>query len=154
MTIWLSFVTTSDRCGVLDLCVKNYGYELLLKGCPSLASLAETAYRGPPELLSRSAEPVMAVNGPEHGFGSPRSNGPGRREMCDKEVCHPSPLRKWHHMTSLKFQVSSRHSVYRSAFCSGAGDENRTRMASLEDETREPPARRFLHMERKRADPE
>ena len=53
-------VTTSDRCGVLDLCVKKYGYELLLKGCPSLASLAETAYRGPPELLSRSAEPAMA----------------------------------------------------------------------------------------------
>ena len=62
MTIWLSFVTTSDRCGVLDLCVKKYGYELLLKGCPILASLANTAYRGPAELLSRSAEPVMAPN--------------------------------------------------------------------------------------------
>jgi hypothetical protein len=43
------------------------------------------------------------------------------------------------HMTSLKYQVSSRSSVYCSyqcsadrAFCSGAGDENRTRMASLE----------------------
>jgi hypothetical protein len=42
------------------LCVKKYGYELLLKGCPNLASLAETAYRGPPELLSRPAEPEMA----------------------------------------------------------------------------------------------
>ena len=116
MTIWLSFVTTSDRCGVLDLCVKKYGYELLLKGCPSLASLAETAYRGPPELLSRSAEPRNGpIMAPNMGLGFLGVMDRGRREMCDKEVCHPSLVRRWHHMTSLKFQVSSRHSVYRSS---------------------------------------
>jgi hypothetical protein len=54
-----------DRCGVLDLCFKKYGYQLLLKGCPSFASLAETAYRAPPELLSRSAETVMAQQWPQ-----------------------------------------------------------------------------------------
>jgi hypothetical protein len=34
-------------------------------------------------------------------------------------------------------------------YCCGAGDENRTRMASLEDETREALARRFPFMQRK-----
>ena len=34
--------------------------------------------------------------------------------------------------------------------CCGAGDENRTRMASLEGETEEALARRFAYLQRKR----
>jgi hypothetical protein len=129
--------------GSCDLAISPRGAALIAQRGPyprflmaCLLRLIQRTFPGQRQLLWPS-------NRPEPGFGSLNGDGPGSQEM---RVTRAFVSQAWKesgtHVTSLKYQVSSRSSVFAhtnvalTRHFAPAGDENRTRMARLKGRDR------------------